>query len=57
MDLEALAKQKAEQLLKQKGVTVKCPNCNSSFTARSMTAVCPSCNKSFNVEFNVKNFG
>jgi Zn finger protein HypA/HybF involved in hydrogenase expression len=53
MDLNELAAQKAKEVLRTKGIQIKCPNCGTSFTARSMTAVCPSCHKSFTVQFNV----
>ncbi len=53
MDLNELAKQKAEQILKTQGISVKCPNCHQQFVANSTPAICTHCGKSFNVNFNI----
>lgn len=53
MDLNSLLRQKAEEILRTKGVQVTCPNCKQKFLAKSMLATCPHCGKSFNVEFKL----
>ena len=49
MDLNDIARNKAEQIMKNKGVVVSCPSCKNRILAKSgKTTVCPSCHKSFN---------
>ena len=53
MDLNELAKQKAQRILQTQGISVNCPNCQQQFMAHSNPAVCTHCGKTFNVHFNV----
>lgn len=46
-----IAKLKAEQILKSKGVSVMCPTCKNVFVAKSMSTTCPSCHNTFSVNF------
>ncbi|MBO1101361.1 hypothetical protein [Enterococcus hirae] len=52
-NLENIAKQKAEQVLKTTGVTVSCPFCNRKFIARKINENCPNCKKTLDIEFKV----
>lgn len=54
MDLNEIAKQKAQEILQTKGVEITCPSCKEKFIGRSMEVECPHCHKTFDVEFEVK---
>ncbi|MFJ6924442.1 hypothetical protein [Limosilactobacillus mucosae] len=54
MDLNELAKQKAQQILNTQGIDVNCPNCHQQFTAHSNPANCPHCGGTFTVHFNIR---
>lgn len=53
MDLNELAKQKAQQILNTQGIDVNCPNCHQQFTAHSNPAICPNFDNNCNINFNV----
>ena len=54
MDLEKLAKEKAKEILRTKGIEVTCPFCKEKFIAKDLFVTCPHCSKTLDVEFNVK---
>ncbi|WP_164507796.1 hypothetical protein [Lacticaseibacillus suibinensis] len=54
MNLEEIAKRKAQEILTSKGINVTCPFCKKDFLARSMNVECPHCHKTLDVEFNLK---
>jgi Zn finger protein HypA/HybF involved in hydrogenase expression len=54
VDLNELAKQKAQQILNTQGIDVNCPNCHQQFTAHSNPANCPHCGGTFTVHFNIR---
>lgn len=54
IDLNELAKQKAQQILETQGIEVNCPNCHQQFLAHSMQSTCPHCGKTFDVNFNIQ---
>lgn len=53
MDLEKLAKEKAETILNTKGVEITCPSCKNKFVGKSNPVECPNCHKTFDVEFKI----
>jgi Zn finger protein HypA/HybF involved in hydrogenase expression len=54
LDLNNIAKKKAQEILQTKGIEITCPSCKEKFIGRSMEVECPHCHKTFDVEFNVK---
>lgn len=54
MNIEQIAKQKAQKILETKGVEITCPSCKEKFIGRSLLVECPNCHKTFDVEFNIK---
>lgn len=53
MDLDKLAKQRAKEILEEKGVEVACPFCHEKFVARAMHTECPNCHKTLDVKFEL----
>lgn len=52
-DINKVAKDKAIEVLKTKGIEIKCPFCKTDFLAKALTVTCPECSKTIDVEFNV----